>query len=157
MEKLTKEKLVEIVTALVEPLTRAEGLDLVDVEYVREKAWYLRIFVDKAGGIDIDNCSAVSSKLAKLLDEKDLIKEQYYLEVSSPGIDRPLKKDKDYEANYGLKVEVMLFAPLEIAKQKSLTGILLSHNDNQLELEVEGKKVTIPRDKISLVRPYIEF
>lgn len=157
MEKLSKEKIVQIVASLAEPLVLEQGLELVDVEYVRERAWYLRVYVDKAGGIDIDDCSAISSKLAKLLDEKDLIKEQYYLEVSSPGIDRPLKKDKDFLAKYGQKVELQLFAPLEGTKNKTLVGILVSHTDSSVELSVEDKAVTVERKQIAIIRPYIEF
>ena len=87
---MDKKKITEQVTELVLPIVEAAGLELVDVEYVRERDWFLRVFIDKEGGIDIDDCSAVSNALAKLLDEKDFIKDQYYLEVSSPGIDRPL-------------------------------------------------------------------
>lgn len=161
MEKLSKDKIVELVTAMAEPLVAKQELELVDVEYVREKAWYLRIYVDKPGGIDIDDCSTISSELAKLLDEKDLIKEQYYLEVSSPGIDRPLKKDKDFIANYGQKIQVQLFAPLEGYKSKEIVGQLQTHTDGEIVLVVEEKKtkkeITIERKKIAVIRPYIEF
>lgn len=81
-----------LITAMLEPVLQDTGLTLVDVEYVREKDWYLRIFLDKPGGVEIDDCQMVSEKLTAILDEKDPIPDKYILEVSSPGIDRPLKK-----------------------------------------------------------------
>ena len=97
----------------------------------------------------------VSSKLAKLLDEKDFIKEQYYLEVSSPGIDRPLKKDKDFLANYGKKIDVQLFAAVKGKKQ--LTGILQAHTDETLTMEVGKEVFNLERKQIAVVRPHIDF
>ena len=91
---MQKEALEALIADLVTPLLDGTDLTLVDVEYVREKDWYLRIYIDKPGGVEIDDCQLVSEKLTTVLDEKDPIKEKYYLEVSSPGIDRPLKKDK---------------------------------------------------------------
>lgn len=116
---MDKKKITERVTDLAAPIVEEAGLELVDVEYVRERDWFLRVFIDKAGGIDIDDCSAVSNALAKKLDEEDFIKEKYYLEVSSPGIDRPLKKDKDLEAHYGQKVDLAFFAPM---REKAADG-----------------------------------
>lgn len=101
---MDKKKIVEPVSELALPICEACGVELVDVEYVRERDWYLRVYIDKEGGIDIDDCTAVSGDLEKVLDEKDVIKEQYYLEVSSPGIDRPLKKDSDYVDHYGKRL-----------------------------------------------------
>jgi len=151
-----KNSIVKIVTSLAEPIVAEQGLELVDVEYVKERAWYLRIYVDKQGGIDIDDCSAISSKLAKLLDDKDVIKEQYYLEVSSPGIDRPLKKDRDFLANYGKKVEVQLFAALE--GQKKLVGVLQSHTAEVVTILADkGEETVLERKNIAVIRPYIEF
>ena len=94
---MQKEALEALIADLVTPLLDGTDLTLVDVEYVREKDWYLRIYIDKPGGVEIDDCQLVSEKLTTVLDEKDPIKEKYYLEVSSPGIDRPLKKDKDLQ------------------------------------------------------------
>ena len=100
-----------LITALVEPILADTEMTLVDVEYVREKDWYLRIFIDKPEGVEIDDCQLVSEKLTAVLDEKDPIPDKYFLEVSSPGIDRPLKKDKDFEAAYGTKVDIVFFDP----------------------------------------------
>ena len=111
-----------LITALVEPILADTEMTLVDVEYVREKDWYLRIFIDKPEGVEIDDCQLVSEKLTAVLDEKDPIPDKYFLEVSSPGIDRPLKKDHDFEAAYGTKVDIMFYAPWE--GLKSLVGVL---------------------------------
>ncbi len=153
---MDKKKITERVTELVSPIVETAGLELVDVEYVRERDWFLRVFIDKEGGIDIDDCSAVSNALAKKLDEEDFIKEKYYLEVSSPGIDRPLKKDKDLAAHYGTKVDLAFFAPCEGKKQ--LTAVLKSHDADHLVVE-DGKQQerTIERKLIASVRPHIDF
>lgn len=153
---MDKKKITERVTALVTPIVEAAGLELVDVEYVRERDWFLRVFIDKEGGIDIDDCSAVSNALAKKLDEEDFIKEKYYLEVSSPGIDRPLKKDKDLVSHYGTKVDLAFFAPYE--EKKQLTAVLKSHDQDNLVLtDDKNKELTIARKLIASVRPHIDF
>ena len=109
----------------------------------------------------IDDCQFVSEKLAEILDEKDPIKEKYYLEVSSPGIDRPLKKDKDFEANYGKKVDIQFFAPFD--GHKELTGILLSHTETEIDVKriVKGREeknpIKIERKLIAMIRPHIDF
>ena len=153
---MDKKKITERVTELVSPIVETAGLELVDVEYVRERDWFLRVFIDKEGGIDIDDCSAVSNALAKKLDEEDFIKEKYYLEVSSPGIDRPLKKDKDLAAHYGTKVDLAFFAPY--GGKKQLTAVLKSHDADHLVVE-DGKQQerTIERKLIASVRPHIDF
>lgn len=153
---MDKKKITERVTELVSPIVEAAGLELVDVEYVRERDWFLRVFIDKEGGIDIDDCSAVSTALAKELDEEDFIKEKYYLEVSSPGIDRPLKKDKDLTAHYGSKVDLAFFAPFEGKKQ--LTAVLKAHDADHLVVEDgKGQERTIERKLVASVRPHIDF
>ena len=145
---MQKEALEALIADLVTPLLDGTDLTLVDVEYVREKDWYLRIYIDKPGGVEID-------------DEKDPIKEKYYLEVSSPGIDRPLKKDKDFTAAYGSKVDISFFAPWE--GLKDLVGILISHSDETIEIKtiIKGKEaknlVSIDRKLIAMIRPHIDF
>ena len=153
---MDKKKITEQVTELVLPIVEAAGLELVDVEYVRERDWFLRVFIDKLGGIDIDDCSAVSNALAKLLDEKDFIKDQYYLEVSSPGIDRPLKKDKELEAHYGTKVDLAFYVPFNGSKQ--LTVVLTGHDADNLQVtDAKNKPMTIERKLVASVRPHIDF
>ncbi len=152
---MDKNVLLNKITAMVEPIVIEEGLELVDIEYVREKDWYLRIYINKENGIDIDDCQRVSSKVAKLLDDNDPIKEKYFLEVSSPGIDRPLKKDKDFIAFYGKQVDIQLFAAIN--GKKKLTGTLLSHNDKQVAISVDEQELTLDRSLVATVRPHIEF
>ena len=137
---MKREEVEKFITELVTPILQDTDITLVDVEYVREKDWYLRIFIDKPEGIEIDDCQFVSEKLAEILDEKDPIKEKYYLEVSSPGIDRPLKKDNDFETNYGKKIDIQFFAPFE--GNKELTGVLLSHTENVIEVQIDCSNQT---------------
>ncbi len=150
-----------LITDLVMPVLEGTDLTLVDVEYVREKDWYLRIFIDKPGGVEIDDCQFVSEKLTDVLDAKDPIPDKYFLEVSSPGIDRPLKKDKDFEAAYGTKVDIMFYAPWE--DMESLVGVLVSHDADFIEVKkiIKGKEfrnpVKIERKLISNIRPHIDF
>ena len=150
-----------LITAMVEPLLVGTDMTLVDVEYVREKDWYLRIFLDKPGGVEIDDCQLVSEKLTAVLDEKDPIPDKYFLEVSSPGIDRPLKKDKDFEAAYGTKVDIIFYAPWE--GLKNLTGVLTAHDDEAVWVKKinKGKEFKNParsaRKLISVIRPHIDF
>jgi len=155
VRKVDNKKLVELITEMAEPIVKEHGLELVDVEYIREKDWFLRIYINKPGGIDIDDCSVVSSKLTKVLDERDPIKEKYYLEVSSPGIDRPLKKDKDFQNNYGKMVDVQLFAPLD--GKKEFVGVLSRHSDMLISLIVEEKEIDLERKAVASIRPHIEF
>lgn len=150
-----------LIAEMVEPILQDTEMTLVDVEYVREKDWYLRIFLDKPGGVEIDDCQMVSEKLTAVLDAKDPIPEKYFLEVSSPGIDRPLKKDKDFTAAYGSKVDIMFFAPWE--GLKSLVGILVSHDDEAVWVKkiIKGKEFKNPerieRSLIANIRPHIDF
>lgn len=158
---MQKEELERTIAELVTPLLEGTELTLVDVEYVREKDWYLRIYVDKPGGVEIDDCQLVSERLTSILDEKDPIKEKYYLEVSSPGIDKPLKKDKDFISAYGSKIDISFFAPWE--GNKEVVAILVEHNEKELFVKtiIKGKElknpVGIDRKLISLVRPHIDF
>lgn len=150
-----------LIAEMVEPILQDTEMTLVDVEYVREKDWYLRIFLDKPGGVEIDDCQLVSEKLTAVLDAKDPIPEKYFLEVSSPGIDRPLKKDKDFVAAYGSKVDIMFFAPWE--GLKSLVGVLVSHDDEAVWVKkiIKGKEFKNPdrieRRLIANIRPHIDF
>ena len=150
-----------LIAELVKPLLEGTDLTLVDVEYVREKDWYLRIFLDKHGGVEIDDCQFISEKLTSVLDEKDPIPDKYYLEVSSPGIDRPLKKDQDFEAAYGSKVDITFVESWE--GLKNLVGVLVSHDAEAVEVRkiIKGKEfknpVRIERNLIAIIRPHIDF
>lgn len=150
-----------MMTEMVSALLADTELELVDVEYVREKDWYLRIFIDKPDGVEIDDCQMVSEKITELLDAKDPIPDKYYLEVSSPGIDRPLKKDSDFEAAYETKVDIEFTEPWE--GMNELVGVLVSHDAESIEVRkiIKGrefkKPVKIARAQIALVRPHIDF
>ena len=149
----------EAVEALLEPILDADGIELVDVEYVRERNWILRIYIDKEGGVDLADCQSISEKAGEILDEKDIIPDNYMLEVSSPGLDRVLKKDKDFRRYAGSDVDVKLFAPLEEAGGKAFTAHLeglTEEGDLALTL-ADGKEIALHRDKISQVRLHFSF
>lgn len=140
------------VEELMREIIRGTKFELVDVEYVSERDWYLRVFVDKPGGVDLEDCQQLSEKLGAILDHEPLISGPYILEVSSPGIDRVLKKDKDFVREAGKAVDVTLYAPLD--GQKKLTGVLVGRDKTSLQLE--GME-PIPREKIAQVRLHIDF
>lgn len=144
-----------LVEKLVSDLIQGKGLELVDVEYVKERDWYLRVYLAKEGGIGVDDCQWVSERLEEKLDELDPIKDSYYLEVSSPGLDRPLKKAKDFARHLGDRVEVHTFAPVN--GKKTLVGTLLSADDGSISIDIDGSPMSIPRDQASLVRLHVEF
>lgn len=150
-----------LITELMEPILKDTDITLIDVEYVREKDWYLRIFIDKPDGVEIDDCQLVSEKLTAVLDEKDPIQDKYFLEVSSPGIDRPLKKDKDFVDAYGSKVDISFYAPWE--NMKLLVAVLVGHDDEFVEVRkiIKGREfknpVKIERKQIANIRPHIDF
>ena len=113
--------------ALITPIVDEKGFELVDVEYVKEGSnWYLRAYVDKEGGITINDLESVSRILSDKLDEEDFISDAYILEVSSPGLGRPLKKDKDFDRNMGNEIEVHLYRAVD--RQKQLVGLLKAYN-----------------------------
>lgn len=143
--------------ALLMPLMEAHQFELVDVEFVKEAGtWFLRAYIDKPGGITIDDCEVVSRALSDLLDEKDFIEEAYILEVSSPGLGRPLKKDKDFDRSLGESVEVRLFKAID--KQKEFTGILKAWDKDTVTLEFEDEaELVIERAKIALIRLAFDF
>lgn len=143
--------------ALLLPIMEQHQFELVDVEFVKEAGtWFLRVYVDKEGGITIDDCEVVSRALSDLLDEENFIEESYILEVSSPGLGRPLKKDKDFERSLGESVEVRLFKAVE--KQKEFTGILKAWTKDTVELEFEDETVLVlDRANIALIRLAFDF
>ena len=142
---------------MVLPIINANNFELVDVEFIKEAGtYYLRIYIDKEGGITIDDCEIVSRALSDKLDEKDFIEESYILEVSSPGVGRPLKKDKDFARSIGEEVDIKLFKPIE--KQKEFTGILESYNDTEITVKLDEDTVmTFKRKEIALVRLAFDF
>ena len=155
---MSKRKDVEAKTEeLVMPLIDEKGFEFVDTEFVKEgNSYYLRVFVDKPGGITIDDLESVSRPLSDKLDEKDFIDEQYILEVSSPGLGRPMKKDRDFERNLEKVVEVHLFKAMDGEKQ--FVGNLKAYDKEIITIETDdGSEINIDRANASLVREYIEF
>ncbi|UOQ47838.1 ribosome maturation factor RimP [Gracilibacillus caseinilyticus] len=146
----------EFVTPILEELS----LELVDIVYEKEGPnWFLRVYIDKDGGVDIEECGLVSEKLSTKLDEADPIKEAYFLEVSSPGVERPLKKSEDFEKHVGHHVYVKLYEP--VAGEKEFTGDL-THFENgyatiQYKEKNQKKEVEIPFDKIAKARLAVTF
>ena len=146
----------ERVESLVEKKINDLGYELYDVEYAKEgKEFYLRIFIDKPEGIDLNDCEKVNDGINDLLDKADYIKEQYFLEVSSPGIERTLRKDKHLEANLGSLVEIKLFKPIE--KKKVIQGVLKEFNKESLSLETAEGIIEIERKDISVIKTVYEW
>ena len=145
-------KLIEdTVEKIVEELLEGTNIELVAVEYVREKDWYLRVFIDKEGGIELDDCQELSGRLGDILDEKDVIKGAYMLEVSSPGLDRELKKEKDFRREQGKKVDVSLYAAVD--GSKVLVGVLNGYDGDNVTIDEQ----VIPMDDVAQVRLHIDF
>lgn len=141
-------------TELVTPIIEENNFELVDVEYVKEgQDYYLRVYADKEGGINIDDCVLISRALEAKLDEADKIQEAYILEVSSPGLTRPLKKDKDFKRSIGKLVEIKLYKAINGTKE--LEGILKDYSELQIticEEEDETKEIVLNRNEISMIR-----
>lgn len=139
------------------PIIEEHGFELVDVEYVKEgSSWYLRAYIDKPGGITIDDCEAVSRKLSDILDEKDYIEDAYILEVSSPGLGRPLKKEKDYKRSIGEEVEIRTYRMIE--SRKDFIGILKGYDENTVTIETEdGTEKIFDKSDIALIRLAFDF
>ena len=155
-----RKEIEKAVETLLEPCLEKEGIELVDVEYVRERDWILRIFIDKEGGVDLNDCQHISEEAGALLDEKDLIAGNYLLEVSSPGIDRILKKDKDFRRFAGSDVDVKLYAPLNGRKGlKNFTARLDGlTEDGKIRLTYnDTEELIIDKDKMSQMRLHFSF
>lgn len=155
---MAKNKEYEAMTEeLVLPMIEENKFELVDVEYVKEGGnWHLRVYIDKPGGINIDDCELISRALSDKLDEKDFIEDAYILEVSSPGLGRPLKKDKDFTRNMGEMVEIKLFR--QINKQKEYEGILKAFDKETVTIEADdGEDIVFERSDIALIRLALDF
>ncbi|MBO5424278.1 MAG: ribosome maturation factor RimP [Lachnospiraceae bacterium] len=138
-------------TELVTPIIEENNFELVDVEYVKEGAdFYLRVYADKEGGINIDDCVLISRALEAKLDEADKITDAYILEVSSPGLTRPLKKEKDFKRSLGKLVEVKLYKALNGIKE--FEGILSDYTEDTITLEFEDENLVLNRNEISMIR-----
>ena len=157
MARMTRRETYESRTeALLKPLVDAHGFELVDVEYVKEAGnWYLRAYIDKPGGIAVDDCEVISRALSDKLDKEDFIDESYILEVSSPGLGRPLKKDKDFARSIGKEIEVRTFRAID--RQKEFTGILKEFDKDSFTIVIEENEMTFQRAETALVRLAFDF
>lgn len=151
-----KEEYEKKAEELVMPLIEENNFELVDVEYVKEGgSYYLRYYIDKENGINVDDCELISRAVSDLLDEKDFIDEAYILEVSSPGLGRPLKKPKDFERSIGKEVEIKLYKAVD--RQKDFEGTLTGYTDSQVTILTDGGEMTFDRDMIALIRLAFDF
>lgn len=153
MKKSIEATIEEMVAKITDPL----NFEIVDVEYVKEAGeYYLRVYIDKDGGIALSDCESVSRQLSEVLDVKDPIKDNYFLEVSSPGLDRPLKKDKDFVRYQGRDVEIKLYKPMDGCKQfeGELVGLT---EENNIKLIIDGNEIEFGKKEVALVRLAIKF
>lgn len=141
---------------LVEPIINNLGYDLYDTLYVKEgKDYYLRIVIDKDSGIDLDDCEKVNNAITDILDEVDYIKEQYFLEVSSPGLERILRKGKHFEDQIGNKISIKLFKSID--NKKEIVGILKSYNKDEIIIEQENKSLNIELKNIAIAKTVFDW
>ncbi len=152
-----KEEYEQKTEKLLEPIMQNNNFELVDVEYVKEGGnWYLRAFIDKEGGITVDDCELASRALSDLLDQHDFIPDAYILEVSSPGLGRQLKKEKDYARSINKEVEIKLYKPIN--KQKEIVGFLVGYDDEKFIIKLEDEStIDIPRSNTALIRLAFDF
>ena len=145
------------VEAYLLPIMEEHNFELVDVEYVKEAGmWYLRAYIDKEGGFTVDDCEMVSRKLSDWLDEKDFIDDSYILEVSSPGLGRPLKKEKDFKRSMGEQVDIKLYRAID--RQKDFSGVLCAYDEKTVTIQYEdGSTTTFDRKDIALIRLAFDF
>ena len=149
-------KVTEQVAQFAEPVVRAHGCTLWDVEYVREGGeWFLRLYIDKVGGVDISDCEAVSRAVDPILDEKDPIPDSYNFEVCSAGLERQLKRPSDFEQFMGSAVTVKLFKAVNGAKEYA--GTLTGYNDGAVTIEAAGTTYTFQKNEVAQVRLRVEF
>lgn len=141
-------KIEDIIYEMVEPIVEENGLDLVDVAYIKEGSeWFLRIFIDKEEGITLEDCEKISYLVSDKLDENDPITQAYHLEISSPGIERPLKKTKDFLRFINSSVYIKTY--IAINSKKTFQGILEDADEEKIIINTDGEKTIIPRDKIA--------
>lgn len=136
---------------LILPILEKYGVELYDIDFEKEGSdWYLRVYIDKEGGVNIDDCEKVSREFNTVLDSEDYIEETYIFEVSSPGLGRQLKKDIHFEKSLGMSVDVKLFKPIE--KCKEFTGILKGFDQNSVTVDVNGQDMNFVRKDIAIIR-----
>ena len=142
---------------LITPILDRMNFELVDVEYVKEGGtWYLRAYIDKEGGITVNDCEAVAREMNEILDREDFVEDSYVFEVSSPGLDRPLKKEKDYIRSMGKEVEIRTYRAIN--REKEFYGILSAYDENTVTIKTEdGTEMTFEKSDIALIRLAFDF
>ena len=141
---------------LITPILDRMNFELVDVEYVKEGGtWYLRAYIDKEGGITVNDCEAVAREMNEILDREDFVEDSYVFEVSSPGLGRPLKKEKDYIRSMGKEVEIRTYRAIN--REKEFYGILKSYDENSVTIENEDGEQTFQKSDIALIRLAFDF
>ena len=149
-------KITDVVWELAEPVVREHGCQLWDVEYVREAGqWYLRLYLDKDGGVDINDCEAISRAVDPILDEKDPIPGSYHFEVCSAGLERVLKRPSDFQKYLGSPITVKLYRPRN--GMKEIPCVLRAYEDGRLTVEAGKETVTFEKSEVALVRLRVEF
>ena len=141
---------------LIQPLIDENNFELVDVEYVKEGSdWYLRVYIDKEGGITVNDCELISRAFNEILDREDYISDQYIFEVSSPGLLRPLKKERDYEKSIGRLIDIKLYKAVEGLKE--YTGVLKEYDKDNITIEIDDNLIKIERSNLAMIRwAYVE-
>jgi len=160
MTGIAQESVAERARQLLEPVLARDGFELVEVEWQREGgAWVLRLYVDKQGGIGVDDCHAASRLVETILDVEDFIEPAYSLEVSSPGVERPLRKPEHFRRFAGEHAQVKSFGPVDAGHgpRKSWTGVLRGFQDGAVEMEVDGALHRIPLDRIAKAHLQYDF
>lgn len=142
---------------LITPILDRMNFELVDVEYVKEGGtWYLRAYIDKEGGISVNDCEAVAREMNEILDREDFVEDSYVFEVSSPGLGRPLKKEKDYIRSMGREVEIRTYRAIN--REKEFYGILSAYDENTVTIKTEdGTEMTFEKSDIALIRLAFDF
>lgn len=142
---------------LITPIIERMNFELVDVEYVKEGGtWYLRAYIDKEGGITVNDCEAVAREMNEILDQEDFVEDSYVFEVSSPGLGRPLKKEKDYIRSMGRKLEIRTYRAIN--REKEFYGILKAYDEKTVTIEMEdGQTMTFEKADIALIRLAFDF
>ena len=153
---MSKKAIVKSVKNICEKIATDLNYELVDLEYVKDSGnYYLRVYVDKPGGITLDDCQTMSMAVSEKLDENDPFPDAYYLEVSSPGLDRPLKTDKDLKRNIGKDIELKLYSALN--DRKNYEGELLDYNNTEIIIISNEDRIQIPRELVSIIKLAIKF
>ena len=151
-----KGSVTETIEELVTPIINENRLELVDIEYKKEGPnWFLRIFIDKEGGVTVDDCTRISRYIEDLIEVEEVVPSSYVLEVSSPGLDRPLKKEKDFLRFKGKRAHVTTYTPIH--QQKSFKGTIRDFQEDVLFLDVDSQPVEIPRNQIAKAKLEVEF